>query len=168
VTDIGERLAVLEALSRALADLPRLLSLLGECDDRAEAEHRLQEAYGFAELEARVVLDTQFGLLTRGGRAAVGAEIRELRYGLEAGWDPPLEVRAAVRSPREAELVLGNGTHRVEGEDVDDTLLQLVSVVRERLAGPERRRVAVTTDLADGPIRIVVDPVGGARFLDAE
>jgi hypothetical protein len=84
---------------------------------------------------------------------------------LAAPWDPPLEVPATVHSPRLFELVIGGTTHRIEGADLDDVLNQVVSLVRERLARPERRNVAVTTDLAGGPTRILIDPVSRAQFF---
>jgi hypothetical protein len=69
-----------------------------------------------------------------------------------------------VHSPQLVELVLAGVGHRVQGEDLNDCLGQVVSLVHENLARPERRSVAVTTGLADGPTRILVDPLGSANF----
>jgi hypothetical protein len=159
------RLAVLGALSRVLADLPAFLALLAEADDESDAVRRLKEAYDFTPVQAQAVLDAQFRLVTRARRAAVDAELRDVTDALAAPWDPPLDVQATVRSPQRVELVIAGVEHRVEGEDLDDCLGHVVSLVRESLARPERRRVAVTTGLADGPTRILVDPVGSAAFL---
>ena len=158
------RAAVPRALSRVLADLPALLALLAESDDEGDAVRRLQEAYDFTAVQARAVLDAQFGLVTRARRAAVDAELRDVTDALGAPWDPPLDVQVTVLSPRLVELVIAGVGHRVEGADLDDCLGHVVSLVRERLARPQRRRVAVTTGLAGGPTRILVDAVGSAEF----
>lgn len=159
------RLALLEALSRALADLPALLALLADAEDESGALRRLADAYDFTPEQAQAVLDLQFRRVIRGHRAALDAELRGVSEALAGTWDPPLHLVATGHSPQLVELVIAGGTHRVEGADLDDCLDRLVSLVRERLAGPERRRVAVTTGLADGPTRILIDPLGGAEFF---
>jgi hypothetical protein len=159
------RRAVLGALSRVLADLPALLAVLADADDENDAVRRLEEAYDFTPVQAQAVLDVQLRLVTRARRAAVHAELRDVTDALAAPWDPPLDLQATVRSPQLVELVIAGVEHRVEGEDLDDCLGNVVSLVRESLARPERRRVAVTTGLLDGPTRILVDPVGSAQFL---
>ncbi len=159
------RLAILEALSRVLGDLPPFLALLAEADDESDAVRRLEEAYDFTPVQAQAVLDVQFRLATRARRAAVDAELRDVTDALAAPWDPPLHLQATVHSPQMVELVIAGVEHRVEGVDLDDCLGHVVSLVRESVARPERRWVAVTTGLADGPTRILVDPVGSAEFL---
>jgi hypothetical protein len=116
-------------------------------------------------VQAQAVLDGQFRLLTLARRDALDAALRDLRDALAAPWDPPLEVEATVRSPRDAELVIAGAAHRVEGADLNDCLERVASLVREKLARPQRRRVAVSTGLAEGPTRILVDPVGAAEFF---
>lgn len=74
------RLAVLGAMSRALADLPALMALLAEADDEADAVRRLQETHAFSPLQARAVLDLQFSRLPRARRAALDAELRDLSW----------------------------------------------------------------------------------------
>jgi hypothetical protein len=164
LSSADDRLAVLQALSRALADVPTLVALLAESDDDSDAARRLQEAYDFTPVQAQVVLDLQFRRVPRARRAAVDEELRDVTDAMAVPWNPPLEVLATVHSPQLVELVIGGTTHRVEGADLDDCLYFLVSLVRERLARPERRNVAVTTGLAGGPTRILVDPVGNAEF----
>jgi hypothetical protein len=159
------RLTVLGALSRVLADVPALLALLAEADDESDAVRRLEQAYDFTPVQAQAVLDAQFRRVTRAHRAAVDAELRDVTDALAAPWDPPLDAQATVHSPQLVDLVIAGVEHRVEGENLDDCLGQVVCLVRESLARPERRRVAVTTGLADGPTRILVDPVGSAAFL---
>jgi hypothetical protein len=165
LSSADERLTVLAAFSRALADVPALLALLTEADDESDAVRRLQETYGFTPLQAEVVLDLQFRRVVRANRAALDDELGDVTDAGAVPWDPPLEVPATVHSPRLVELTIGGTTHRIEGADLDDVLDQLVSLVRERLARPERRNVVVTTDLADGPMRILIDPVSRAQFF---
>lgn len=159
------RLAVLSALSRVLAEPAQLVALLAACEDDDEAMRRLREVYGFTPVQAQAVLDAQFRLVTRARRTAVHTDLTDVRGALAVPWDPPLEVQATVRSPQHIHVVLAGVGHRVEGEDLADSLGRVVSLVRARLARPERRRVAVSTGLTDGPRRILVDPVGSAEFL---
>jgi hypothetical protein len=165
LSSADERLTVLAALSRALADVPALLTVLAEADDDSDAVRRLQETYGFTPLQAEVVLDLQFRRVVRANRTALDDEFQDVTDAGAVPWDPPLEVPATVHSPQLVELVIGGTTHRIEGADQDDCLDSLVSLVRERLARPERRNVVVTTDLAGDPIRILIDPVSRAHFF---
>lgn len=158
-------LAVLSVLSQVSAEPGRLVALLASADDDDAAVRLLREAYGFTSLQARAVLDAQFRLLTRARRAAVDVALRDMRDAMAVPWDPPLDVQATMRSPRGAEVVIAGVMHHVEGADLNDCLERLASLVREKLARPQRRRVAVSTGLADGPLRILVDPVGAAEIV---
>ncbi|SDM65995.1 hypothetical protein SAMN05660642_03044 [Geodermatophilus siccatus] len=162
------RLAVLSALSRVLAEPGQLVALLAACEDDDEAIRRLHEVYDFSPVQAQAVLDAQLRLVTRARRTAVHTGLTDVRDALAVPWDPPLEVQATVRSPQRIDVVLAGVQHRVEGEDLADSLGRVVSLVRARVARPERRRVAVSTGLTDGPRRILVDPVGSAEFLYAD
>lgn len=159
------RLAVLSALSRVSADPGQLVALLAASEDDDDAARRLREAYDFTPVQARAVLDAQFRLVTSARRTAVDAELAHVRDALAVPWDPPLDVQATVHSPQLVELVIAGVEHRIQGEDLHDSLGRVVSLVRERLARPERRRVAVSTALATGPTRILVDPLGSAEFI---
>jgi len=164
----ADRLAVLSALSQVAADLPRLATVLADADDDDAAVGLLREAYSFTDVQARAVLDAPVRLLTRGRREALDVELRDVRDALAAPWDPPIEVQATVHSPRRVELVIDGVEHRVEGADLDDCLGRVASLVRDSLSRPQRRRVAVSTGLTDGPTRILVDPLGGTTFVYAD
>ncbi|RBY90157.1 hypothetical protein DQ244_11845 [Blastococcus sp. TBT05-19] len=165
---VAERLAVLTAVDTALADLPRLIAVLSDAEDDADALRRLGHAYDLTEVQAQAVLDGQFLLLSRRHRARRAAEIQALTEGLAGVWDPPLHVQAVVHSPTDVRVVLADEEHRVRGTDLEDSLDRLVQLVRERLAGPRRRRVVITTGLVDGPVRIELDPTGNVRFRHAD
>jgi hypothetical protein len=158
-------LAVLSALSQVSTNPDRLVALLAAAEDDDDAVRLLREAYDFTPVQAQAVLDAQFRRLTRARRDAVDAELRDMGDALSAPWDPPLDVRATVRSPQEAEVVIAGVEYGVDGADLQDCLERVVSLVREKLARPQRRRVAVSTGLTAGPTRIMVDPVGSAEFL---
>ncbi|RBY84716.1 hypothetical protein [Blastococcus sp. TF02A-26] len=158
------RLVVLTAVSHVLADPAAFVALLSAADGEADAVRRLREAHGFTAFQARVVLDLQFSVLTGERRARAEDELALLRRALDEPWDPPLELSATVRSPRSLEVPVDGAVHVVEAADREELLDRLVTVVRDRLARPRRRRVAVTTGLAEGPVTVLVDPVGGARF----
>jgi hypothetical protein len=160
-----DRLDILSALSRVLAEPTRLVALLADAEDDHDAVRRLREAYDFTSVQAEAVLDGQFRLLTRPRRSAMESELADVGEALAVPWDPPLDVRAMFRSPRQVDVVLAGVEHRVEGEDLEDCLDQVVSLVRTNLARPERRRVAVSTGLTDGPTYVLVDPVNSASFL---
>jgi hypothetical protein len=157
-------IAVLDALSRVLADLPSLVAILAGADDEDDAVGRLRQAYDLTPVQARAVLDAQLRLATRARRAAVDAELGDVRDALDTPWDPPLEVLATVHSPQLVEVVIAGVEHRIEGADLDDCLSRVVSVVWAELARPQRRRVTVRTGLTDGPTRVLVDPIGSAEF----
>lgn len=161
-----EALEALGALSRALADPAAFLALVTDSDDEDDARRRLREAFGFDAVQARAVLDLQVGRLTRARRAAVEAEFRTLQDAVSVPWHPPLDLAATVRSPGRIEVEIDGVGHRVDGEDADDALTGLASLVRAHLAAPRRRTVVVTISGAGaGPTQAVVDPVGGTRFL---
>jgi hypothetical protein len=158
----SDHLDVLSALSQVAAEPGRLVELLAAAEDDDAAVRLLAAAYDFTPVQAQAVLDGQFRLLTRARRIAVDAALRDAST---APWDPPLEVRATVRLPGTAELVLAGVEHRVDGRDLDDCLERVASLVRRELAGPQRRRVAVSTGLTGGPVRILVDPLGATEFV---
>jgi hypothetical protein len=158
-------LAVLSALSQVSTDPGQLVALLAAAEDDEAAVRLLREAYDFTPVQAQAVLDAQFRLLTYARRDAVDTGLRDVRDALAAPWDPPLEVRATVRPPGAAELVIAGVEHRVDGKDLYDCLERVASLVREKLARPQRRRAAVGTGLTEGPTRILVDPVGAVEFV---
>lgn len=155
-------LAVLTSLVRVSADPRQLVAVLAEAEDDDEALRSLREAYDFTPVQARAVLDCPMRRISRAGRAQMDTELRDLRHALAVPWDPPLEVQATMNSPEIAELVIAGVQHRIRGENLDDCLFRVVSLVWEELAWPQRRRVAVTTGLPGGPERILIDPVGSA------
>jgi hypothetical protein len=160
-------LAVLTALSRISADVPALAALLADADDDADAIGRLQEAYDLSPIAAQSVLDAQFKLLTRARRAELDRELHEFREALAAPWDPPLEVPATMHSPRRVVVLIAGEAHEVTGRGLRDSVDRVVVLVRELLAAPRRRRVAVTVSggPAKAPTRILVDPVASTLFF---
>ena len=161
---LADRLAILFAVDDAVSDLPRLVAVLADAEDRDDALSRLRAAYGIGRVEARAVLDCQVSAFTRARRARVRAEIEALRDGAAGRWDPPLEVRAVSSSPTALTLALDDGPREIRGADADACLHALVQTVHEQVAAPRRRRVRVVTGLPDGPTSVLVDPTGDARF----
>jgi hypothetical protein len=145
--------------------MPRLVAVLAAAEDEDDSVRRLREAYDFTPVQARAVLDAQLRRFNRAHRAELDTELQILREALAAPWDPALDIRAAVHPPELVVVVIDGVEHRIHGEDLDDCLTRLVSLVREKLALPRRRRVTVTTGLTDGPTRILVDPVATAHFF---
>lgn len=125
------------------------------------ALRRLREAYDFTPGQARAVLDCQLRRISRARRAQLEDELRNLRDALAEPWDPPLEVQATIHSPQLAQLVIAGVQHRVRGENLEDCLGRVVSLVRGELAAPQRRRASVTTGLPGGPKRIIPRSQGG-------
>jgi len=103
------RLAVLSALADVSADLPRLVAVLAEAEDDADALRRLQAAYDFTPVQAQAVLDAQLRLLTRGRRASLAHDLQVLREALAAPWDPPFDVHVTGNSPRAVTVALAAG-----------------------------------------------------------
>ncbi|MGY1640755.1 hypothetical protein ACI782_06420 [Geodermatophilus sp. SYSU D00703] len=161
------RLAVLTAISQVSTDLPRLVALLADADDDTDARERLQEAYKFTPVQAQAVLDAQLQGFNRARRAAREDQLRVLREALSQPWDPPLTLGVAIQSPRQASLVIEGDEHRVEGRELDDTVVRIVDLVRHKLALPRRRRVSVTvsTGLVAAPTTILIDPVSHASYF---
>ena len=159
------RLAVLSALADVSADLPRLVTVLADAEDDADALRRLQAAYDLAPVQAQAVLDAQLRLLTRGRRASLAHDLQVLREALTAPWDPPLDVHVSGDSPRTVTVALEDGEHRIRSMGRRDCLDRIVRLVREQVALPRLRRVMVTTSLRGGPARILIDPVGTAEFF---
>ncbi len=159
------RLAVLSALSDVSADLPCLVAVLADAEDDADALRLLQAAYDLTPVQAQAVLDAQLRLLTRGRRASLVHDLQVLREALAAPWDPPLDVHVSGDSPRHVAVALEDGEHRIRSTGRRDCLDRIVRLVRERVALPRLRRVMVTTSLPGGPSRILIDPVGVAKFF---
>jgi hypothetical protein len=159
-------LALLTAISQVTSDLPRVAALLADADDDADAVSRLQEAYSLTSEQAQGVLDQQLWLFSGARRAELQDQLRMLRDALAVPWDTPLTIEASIHTPRRAAVVIEGDEHRVEGQNLDDTISRIVEVVREQVARPRRRRVSVNVDtsLAKAPTRILVDPVSSARF----
>ena len=167
VTDtdrLAERLAILSAVDDAMSDLPRLVAVLADAEDRDDALSRLRAAYGIGRVEARAVLDCPVSAFTRARRVQVRAEIETLRDGVAGRWDPPLEVQAVATSPTTLVLELDDGPRVIQGADADACLHALVQAVHELVAVPRRRRVRAVTGLPDGPASVLVDPTGNAQF----
>jgi hypothetical protein len=161
------RLAVLSALSEVSADLPRLVAVLADAEDDADALRRLLAAYDLTPVQAQAVLDAQLRLLTRGRRASLTHDLEVLREAPAAPWDPPLDVRVSGDSPRTVLVALEDGEHLIRSTGRRDCLDRIVRLVREQVALPPLRRVMVTTSLAGGPSRILIDPVDIAEcFYD--
>ncbi|NEK85748.1 hypothetical protein GCU60_08230 [Blastococcus saxobsidens] len=160
-----ERLAILTAMAEAVADLPRLGAVLAGSDDEPAALQRLQQEYGFTTDQAQAVLDCRFATMTRHRRTRIAAEIEALRDAVAGRWDPPLELAATVHSARRITLLVDGVGHEVRGTSRNDALSRLGQLVHEEVAEPARRRVLVTaTGATDGPVRVLVDPTGGAGF----
>jgi hypothetical protein len=159
------RLAVLSALSEVSADLPRLVAVLADAEDDADALRRLQAAYDLTPVQAQAVLDAQLRLLTRGRRASLMHDLEVIREALAAPWDPPLDVHVTGDSPRTVTVALEDGEHLIRSTGRRDCLDRIVRLVREQVALPRLRRVMVTTSLTGGPSRILIDPVDVAEFF---
>jgi hypothetical protein len=114
------------------------VALLAAAEDDDAAVRLLREAFDVTPVQAEAVLDGEFRLLTLARRDALGAALRDLRDALAAPWDPPVEVEATVRSPRDAELVIAGAEHRIEGADLNDCLERLASLVRASVLRPAR------------------------------
>lgn len=165
--DHRRHLALLAAISQVSSDLPRAAALLADAADDADAISRLREAYGLTAEQAGGVLEQQLWLLTGARRAELDNQLQTLRAALAATWDPPLTLAATIESPRRAAIVIEGDEHRVEGQELGDTVERMVDVVREQVALPHRRRVVVDVDtgLAKAPTRILIDPVSSTRYF---
>ena len=62
---VADRVAVLSAIGRVLAEPAQLLALLAAAEDDDDALRRVREAYGFDADQAQAVLDLQFRHVTR-------------------------------------------------------------------------------------------------------
>ena len=80
-------------------------------------------------------------------------------------WDPPLTIGATIPSPRRAAVVIDGDEHRVQGQELNDTVSRMVDIVREQMALSRRVSVHVDTGLATAPTRILVAPISSARFF---
>jgi DNA gyrase/topoisomerase IV subunit A len=72
-------LQALEALSGALGDPHRLVDVLHSAADDEDALRRLAEAFELTDVQAQVVLDNRFGLLTPTRRAELAEELQAER-----------------------------------------------------------------------------------------
>lgn len=76
---------VYEAVSRASGNAHEVLDVLLAAGNRDAASDGLMLRFGFDEVQAAVVLDMQFGQLTREKRAEIQGRLHEL----DSGVSPP-------------------------------------------------------------------------------
>jgi hypothetical protein len=156
-----QALPQLAALEAVLADPVRLVRLLQEADDRADAVRILGPAFGLTPEQASVVLDNRFGLLVRGRREALAEAIRILR----APWGPPLELSLRARDRGSAVLELDGVEHTFGALSRHDQLDRVSAFLLEQVAVPRLRPVVLSTDLAGGPTALRIWP---SRTTDFE
>jgi hypothetical protein len=161
--DRAQRLAVLAALDAALADPARLVHLLADTEDDADATHRIRQEFGLDEVQAAAVLDLQFRRLSRAAHARLAAELDVLR----TPWGPPVGAHLHVTGPRSAVLTVDDVATTITGGGTDDLLERVRQHLTAEVAAPQRRPVeVVVAGLPDGPGRLTVRPDGGARYGD--
>jgi hypothetical protein len=159
----AQRLAVLAAVDAALADPARLVHLLADAEDDADAAHRIRQAFGLDEVQAAAVLDLQFRRLSRSARARLRAQLELLR----TPWGPPVGARLHVSGRRSAVLTVDDVATRITGGGADDLLERVRQHLTAEVAAPQRRPVEVVlTGLPGGPGRLTVHPDGSARYDD--
>ncbi|SOD94633.1 hypothetical protein [Blastococcus haudaquaticus] len=155
-----ERLAVLTAIGAALEDPIRLLQVITGAADDEDAVRRVAAAFAVTEPAARVLMDLQFGRLTRAARDRLTEELRILR----ADWGPPVEARL-VLTGRTALLSVDGTERRFTAGGVNALLDEVVGFLRSEIAVSRLRPVAVVvTGRAAGPVGMTVRPDGSASF----
>ena len=159
-----QALTQLAALEAVLADPVRLVRLLQEADDRADAVRTLGTAFGLTSEQASVVLDNQFGLLVRGRREVLADALRILR----APWGPPLELTLRARDGRSAVLELDGVEHTFGARSRHDLLDRVSAFLLEQVAVPRLRPVVLSTDLAGGPAVLRIWPSRTTEFEYAD
>jgi hypothetical protein len=155
-----QALPQLAALETVLADPARLVRLLQDAEDRADAVRLLGATFGLAAEQADVVLDNQFGLLVRSRRAAVAEQLRILR----APWGPPLELTLVGRGRHRAALDVDGTEHVFRGRSRDGLLDEVIGFLFEQVTVPQLRPVRLSTDLPGGPGVVTVWPSSRAEF----
>ena len=151
------KLRVLSAIEAASEDPMRLVQAVQDATDDEDAVRRVGAAFGLDDDLSRVLLDLQFGRLSRSSRARVGDELRLLR----AEWGPPIEATLTVTGRRRGVVTVDGAEHRFRAtgrRELDD---QVRAFLRDQIARPLLRPVVLTDGAAaDGPVRWTVWPDG--------
>jgi hypothetical protein len=156
-----ERLAALATVETALADPVRLVRALTDAEDDEDAVRRISAAFDVDEQQARVLMDLQFGRLTRAGRLQLTEELRILR----TEWGPPVEAGLVLTGRRSAVLSTDGTEHRVTAGGLTGLLDRVVALLWTEIAVPQLRPVVVAvTGAVAGPVGMTVRPDGTASF----
>jgi hypothetical protein len=157
-----QALPILSAVAAVLAHPERLVRVLAAADDDEAAVAALASEFDLEPDQARAVLDQQFRLLTRAGRAALGAEVRVL----EAEWGEPIAASVVLYGNRGGLLAVEGSEYHLSGRNVAGVLEAAAGQLREAVAVPRMApvRVAVSgTQVAE----MTVWPTGAASFTSA-
>jgi hypothetical protein len=159
-----QALPQLAALESALSDPGRLVRVLADADDRDAAVTALEGAFGLTPEQAEIVLDSQFGGLVRSRRATLTEELRVLR----APWGPPQELALQSRGRLAAVVVLDGAEHAFRAPSRNALLDEVTRFLWNEVAVPQLRPVFLSTDLTDGPGRLLIWPSRVTEFEYAD
>jgi hypothetical protein len=151
-----QRRRVLAALAAVTADPVRLVQVVQDATDDADAARRIAEAFGLEPELADAALDLQVRRLTPSTRARLADELRVL----DTPWGRPLDGELQYTTRRRATLTVDGTTHTFRGTSPNDVLQQVMAFLHEHVTVPQMRPVVLEeVGIADAA-RYVVSPDG--------
>jgi hypothetical protein len=158
-----ERRRVVAALAAVTADPVRLVQVVQEAVDDADAARRIADAFGLDPDLAEAALDLQVRRLTPATRARIADELRVL----ETPWGPTLDAELHFTTRRSATLTVDGTTHTVRGASSNAVRNEVFLFLHEHVTGPAMRPVLITESGIADAARWVVRPDRSA-FRDAD
>jgi hypothetical protein len=148
------RRRVLAALAAVTADPVRLVQVVQDATDDADAARRIAEAFELDVDVAETALDLQVRLLTPARRRRLAEELRVL----DTPWGEPLDAELRFTTRRSATLTLDGAAHTFRGSSPDDVLHQVTAFLHEHVAVPQLRPVVLEEAGIPDASRWVVRP----------
>jgi hypothetical protein len=149
-----ERRRMLAAVATVSADPVRLVDVVQDAADDADAARRIAEAFGLDLDLAAVALDLQVRRLTPSTRARIAEELRVL----EAPWGPALDADLLFTTRRSATLTVDGIQRSFRGGGPNAVRDQVFAFLHEQVTGPQLRPVVIAETGAADAARWVVRP----------
>jgi hypothetical protein len=157
-----ERRRVLAAIATVTADPVRLVQVVQDATDDADAARRIAEAFGLELDLAESALDLQVRRLTPSTGARIADELRVL----ETPWGPPLGGELRYTTRRSATLSVDGTARTFHGSSRNAVLHQVMSFLHENVTVPQLRPVVIEEAGVADASRWVVSP-DGSGYRDA-